>query len=81
MNRHGMQQMHHTIVFTQDVTIVRVRLPWAYAGAASVVAAAAVPPSADVFRNERRSISVIPPRNSDCPSQLGLDGSIQVATA
>ena len=44
-----------------DVTIVKVRLPVAYAGAAKVVAAAAVPPIADVFKNERRSISY-PPR-------------------
>jgi hypothetical protein len=43
-----------------DVTMVSVRLPWAYAGAARVVVAAAAPPSADVRRNERRSIGILP---------------------
>ena len=40
-----------------DVTIVNVRLPWAYVGAASEVAAtAAVAPTAEFFKNERRFI-------------------------
>jgi hypothetical protein len=40
--------------------MVRVRLPWAYAGAASVEAAtAAVAPTAEFFRNERRFIIIL----------------------
>ena len=44
-----------------DVTIVSVRLPWAYAGAASVAAAAVAPtPTVEFFKKERRSIKSPP---------------------
>jgi hypothetical protein len=45
----------------QVVTMVSCSMPWLIAGAASDVAATAPPPSADVFRNERRSIILTSP--------------------
>jgi hypothetical protein len=45
----------------QVVTMVRVSRPWLSAGVASVAAAAADPPSAEFFRNERRSMDVFLP--------------------
>jgi len=43
-----------------EVTMVRVRLPWAMAGAARAVAAEATPPAAEARRKERRSIVILP---------------------